>query len=69
MMFVNNNKGMESYRDMQLMSLARCNILANSTFSWWGAYLNQRQDHIVISPKKWENFIDSDPNCNDWIAI
>lgn len=69
MAFVNNNKGRESYRDMQLMSLARCNILANSTFSWWGAYLNQRADHIVITPKNWEKFIYSNPNCYDWIKL
>lgn len=56
--YVNNNKGMESYRDMQLMSLARCNILANSSFSWWGAYLNQRKDHIVFCPNKWVNNLD-----------
>lgn len=53
--FVAHNKGSESYRDMQLMSIARCNILANSSFSWWGAYLNQRDDHITFCPNKWHN--------------
>ena len=53
--FVSNNKGTESYRDMQLMSLARCNIVANSSFSWWGAYLNHRTDHFVLCPEKWVN--------------
>ena len=53
--FVTHNKGTESYRDMQLMSIARCTILANSSFSWWGAYLNQRKDHITYCPNKWHN--------------
>lgn len=68
--FVTNNKGSESYRDMQLMSLARCNILANSSFSWWGAFLNDRTDQIVYAPKKWMNGIDDrDAYVDNWIKI
>lgn len=68
--FVTNNKGEDSYRDMQLMSLARCNILANSSFSWWGAYLNRRMDQIVFVPKKWTNQIESsDVYADSWIRI
>ena len=68
--FVSNNKGAQSYRDMQLMSLARCNILANSSFSWWGAYLNQREDHIVFCPSKWVNNLKcEDIILKDWIKI
>lgn len=68
--FVSNNKGVQSYRDMQLMSLARCNILANSSFSWWGAYLNQREDHIVFCPEKWVNNLKcEDIILKEWIKI
>ncbi len=68
--YVSNNKGQESYRDMQLMSLARCNILANSSFSWWGAYLNQRSDHIVFCPSKWvNNFEHTDHYVDNWHKI
>lgn len=67
--FVNNNTGKNSYRDMQLMSLARCNILANSSFSWWGAYLNQRADQVVLAPNKWVNIPCSDVYCKNWILI
>lgn len=68
--YVANNKGQESYRDMQLMSLARCNILSNSSFSWWGAYLNQRDNHVVLCPKKWVNNLEcEDLLLNEWIKI
>lgn len=51
--YINHNKGLESFNDMRLMSLCRHNIVANSSFSWWGAWLNSNQHKIVIAPKKW----------------
>lgn len=51
--FVYQNIGADSYRDMQLMSLCKHNIIANSSFSWWGAWLNAHSNKVVISPKKW----------------
>lgn len=53
--FVDWNTGKDSFRDMQLMSLCNHNITANSSFSWWGAWLNPHEDKIVICPKKWMN--------------
>ncbi len=68
--FITHNKGINSYRDMQLMMLARCNILANSSFSWWGAYLNQRDDQLVFCPNKWHNQFDcSKIYVDSWIKI
>lgn len=49
--FVTCNTGTHSWRDMQLMSLCHQHINANSTFSWWGAWLCQHSDSITICPK------------------
>lgn len=50
--FVNWNHGTESFRDMQLMTYCKHNILAISSFSWWGCYLSQnREGKIACAPK------------------
>ena len=51
--FVQHNQGKESYNDMRLMSLCRHHIIANSSFSWWGAWLNPSETKIVIAPQQW----------------
>ncbi|MCR5002184.1 MAG: alpha-1,2-fucosyltransferase [Lachnospiraceae bacterium] len=47
---VTGNEGDESFRDMQLMSLCKHNIIANSTFSQWGALLNENEGHMALYP-------------------
>ncbi len=48
---VTGNEGNHSFRDMQLMSCCKHNIIANSTFSQWGAFLNPNAGHITIYPR------------------
>lgn len=61
--------GYQNWFDMCLMSFCSHHIIANSTYSWWGAWLNPREK-IVIAPKNWsrtKNFVDICPA--EWIRI
>lgn len=51
--YIDWNNGEKSFRDMQLMSLCKHNIIPNSSFSWWGAWLNSNLNKIVIAPEVW----------------
>jgi hypothetical protein len=51
--FVEENFQGNNHYDMMLMSECQHNIIANSTFSWWGAWLNKNKTRIVIAPEKW----------------
>jgi len=54
LVFVSNPE-MKDYEEMMLMSKCQHNIIANSSFSFWSAWLNQNPAKIVIGPKKWNN--------------
>lgn len=58
-------EGEDDYIDLYLMSLCDDNIIANSSFSWWGSWLNKNEDKKVIAPSKWFGKGYSDWNTND----
>ncbi len=51
--FIGHNQRADSYIDMQLMSACKHHISANSSFSWWGAWLNPNPQKIVVAPRGW----------------
>lgn len=59
--------------DLWLMSLCKKNVIANSTFSWWAAWINNHQDKQVVCPKRWFGpkapYSDKDILDNNWIKI
>lgn len=69
--FVVGNHGMQSYIDMQLISLCKHQIIANSTFSWWGAWLNTYPNKEVVAPREWfrNGTDDSDLAPPEWVRL
>ena len=63
--------GSKSSFHLQLMSLCKNNIIANSTFSWWGAWLNHNSKKIVVAPKKWnaDDRGNLDILPSEWVAL
>lgn len=66
---VSINRGRDSYKDMYLMTQCRHNIIANSSFSWWGAWLGTYKDKIVIRPDEWIRNRKKNPCPNRWIRV
>jgi hypothetical protein len=72
MHFVTHNNAETDYEDLRLMSACKHQIVANSTFSWWGAWLAKSEEQIVIAPKNWfasEQLDSCDIVPHDWIQL
>ena len=70
--FVEHTNNATAHEDLWLMTAAECLVIANSTFSWWGAYLGERQERTVFTPKSWyhpNTLDDQSINCKDWILV
>jgi len=68
---VDHNDAATAHEDLWLMSTCRHHIIANSTFSWWGAWLNPRTDKCVTAPSEWLGFAtaETDIASPDWALI
>jgi hypothetical protein len=69
--FVSQNNLENGYEDLRLMALCQHHIIANSSFSWWGAWL-ANSGGIIVAPKKWSNSADPDTRDlipNGWVRL
>lgn len=71
--FYKIHSSLSDWEQMLIMSCCKHNIIANSTFSWWGAYLNHHTDKIVCYPSQWygpkKNVSTKDLFPEDWIVV
>lgn len=68
--FISWNRGADSWQDMMLMSRCRHHIICNSTFSWWGAWLNPRPDKVVVAPARWSAVCEMPYICpSEWVRV
>ena len=63
-------EGERDYIDMYLLSFCKHNVISNSTFGWWAAYMNKNRNKIVLYPDFWWESLPCQDICPDeWIGI
>jgi len=70
--FIVSGQGIPDYEELMLMSICKHNIIANSTFSWWGAWLNSNPQKTVIAPVNWlkvDNYKIDDLVPGEWVKL
>ena len=72
--YVNHNDTSKNYEDLRLMSRCKHNIICNSSFSWWGAWLNKNPNKIICAPRQWfsqntKNINPKDLLPSSWVKI
>lgn len=70
--YVDHTTALTAHEDLYLMQQAECCITANSTLSWWGAWLGQRPNHAVYTPAKWfypNTLNDQHLSCDGWVQM
>ncbi len=70
--YVDHNQGADSFNDMRLMSLCKHHVIANSSFSWWGAWLGCNPEKLVVAPRCWfrnKSLDTRDLYCYGWIQL
>lgn len=70
--FIGHVSASHAYEDMVMMSKAQALVIANSTFSWWSAWLNTRLDREIYAPRRWfhPGTLDGrNVNCADWKLV
>jgi hypothetical protein len=68
---VDHNSGTHSSRDLMLMASVKHNIIANSSFSWWAAWLNSNNSKVVVAPNRWFTYPQPGPSIipNGWLRV
>lgn len=67
--FIDDKYNLEDYHELMLMKYCKHNIISNSSFSWWGAWLNENPEKIVIYPDKIKKTLNKDLCIENWIEL